>query len=231
MDNTLKLGALLTPLYFRPPILWDRLSEIDIYIPEGVWFAISEAEALNGGNRFAIETESGWEIIAAADVTLVGEGRYRLKTVLRGLSNSDDYMMDVIAAGARVVALDSGIANLPIDADYIGQTLEIAVSSAGRSGVSAQIEYDAAHLRPLSVTHITAQSVGPETQLNWVPRNSDNAEAIDVAQVVDIEWPDGAIIASGTSAQIPVVMGSNVPVTLTPLDAIGGSGAPKTIWV
>jgi len=84
-------------------------------MPDGAWFAISELAALNGGNRFAIETGGGWEIIGAADITLVGDRTYRLKTLLRGLSNSDDNMMVVIAEGARVVALDEGLIDLPID--------------------------------------------------------------------------------------------------------------------
>ena len=231
LDTVLKLGALLTPLNYHPPTLWDRSSEIDIYMPDGAWFAISELEALNGGNHFAIETGGGWEIIGAAEVTLVGEGTYRLKTLLRGLSNSDDNMVPAIAAGARVVALDAGVADLPVDEDYIGQTLEIAVSSAGRSGVSAEIAYEAAHLTPLSLVHITAAAAGAATQLSWIPRNLDNAEAVDETAQVDIEWPDGAIIATGTTAQIPVTAGSNTPVTLTPIDPIGGSGTSKVIYV
>ena len=43
--SPVKIGALLTPLSYRPPTLWDRLSEIEIYMPEGVWFAVSEDKA------------------------------------------------------------------------------------------------------------------------------------------------------------------------------------------
>jgi hypothetical protein len=231
LTRPLKIGALLTPLAFQPPTLWDRQSEIDIYMPDGTWFAISELEALNGGNHFAVETAEGWEIIGAAVVALVGEGTYRLKTLLRGLSNSDDNMIDVIPAGARVVALDAGLVDLPIDVDFVGQTLDIAVSSGGRSGVSGQLAYEAAHLRPLSVAHISAEAVGAETQISWFLRNLDNADDVDASAQVDVEWPDGAILVTGTSALIPVEMGANIPVTLTPIHPIGGSGKAKTIWV
>jgi len=111
--SPVKIGATLTPLPYLPPTLWDRVSEFDIYMPNGVWFAVSEAETLAGANRFAVETEAGWEIIGAANVQLIAENTYRLKTLLRGLSNSDDLMISVIPSGARVVALDSGLANLP----------------------------------------------------------------------------------------------------------------------
>ena len=227
--SPVKIGALLTTLSYRPPTLWDRLSEIDIYMPSGVWFAVSEAETLAGANRFAIETETGWEIIGAADVTLIGPQSYRLKTLLRGLSNSDDMMMPVIAAGARILALDSGLADLPIDEDFIGQNVDIAVTAGGREGVSAEINYRAEHLRPLSVVHVKAQAIGAETEISWIPRNLDDSETIDPAAQVEITWSAGLITTSDTAARLPIASGSGISVTFTPIDPVGGAGVSKTI--
>ena len=229
--SPVKIGALLTPLSYRPPTLWDRLSEIEIYMPEGVWFAVSEDKAIAGANRFAIETETGWEIIGVADIRLIDAQSYRLKTLLRGLNNSDDMMMPVIPAGARIVALDTGLANLPIDEDFIGQDLEIAVTAGGRSGVAGQVNYRAAHLRPLSIVHLNSEAVGEETRLSWIPRNLNNAESPDPATQVEISWPGGAITTSESAAQLPITSGSGTLVTLTPIDPIGGAGAPKTILI
>ena len=150
-----KLGALLTNLPFAPPVLWDRRNSIEIYMPNGAGFSVSEQEVLNGKNRFAIKTEAGWEIIGAAEVTLIADETYHLNDLLRGLHNSDDMMMDEVAAGARVVVLDEGLSTLPINPDYIGEMIEISISAAGRSGVPAEHEYVAAHLRPLSVVHLS----------------------------------------------------------------------------
>ena len=230
-DTQLKIGALLSPLPYAPPILWDRQSVIEVYMPDGAWFAVSEGAAMTGGNCFAIETDAGWEILGAADITLVGEGTYRLKTLLRGLSNSDDMMMDIIPPGARVVALDAGVADLPVDEDFIGQSLEITATVAGRNGVSAEIDYRAADLIPLSVVHVTTKAMGNETEISWIPRNLGGAEAIDPTQQVDVEWPEGAMIVTGQTVQIPVEMGSDTPITLTPMDPVGGTGAAVTIYV
>jgi len=226
-----KIGALLTPLSYQPPVLWDRLSEIEIYMPDGIWFAVSEAETLAGANRFAIETEAGWEIIGAAEVSLVGAQTYRLKTLLRGLRNSDDAMIPIIPAGARVVALDAGVANLPIDEDFIGQELDIAVNAGGREGVAGQIDYRGAHLRPLSVVHLKSEAIGEEMELSWIPRNFDNAESVDPDAEVEISWAAERITVNGATARIPLASGSGTVVTLTPIDPIGGAGAPKTILV
>lgn len=226
-----RVGTLLSSLSYRPPTLWDRVSALDIYMPEGVWFAVSEAEVFSGVNRFAIETETGWEIIAAADITLIGEGTYRFKTLLRGLSNSDDYMMEEIPAGARIVALGVGVVSLEIDQDYEGQNIEVAISAAGRNGVSAEIAYGAAHLRPLFLSHIRSKTVGGETELSWIPRNLDESEDVDPALQVEIRWSEGVKTVSGTTANIPVLGGEGVSVTLSPIDLDGRYGPPKTILV
>ena len=155
LSAPIKLGALLTNLPFAPPVLWDRSNSIDVYMPNGAGFSVSEQEVLNGKNRFAIETEAGWEVIGATDVTLIADQTYRLSGLLRGLNNSDDMMMDDVAVGARVVVLDEGLATLPINSDYIGENIEMAISAAGRSGVAAEYQYVAAHLRPLSVAHLS----------------------------------------------------------------------------
>lgn len=227
----LKLGALLTNLPFQTATLWDRRSEIDIYMPEGAGFSVSETDVLNGANRFAIETELGWEVIAAANVTLIGDETYRLKMLLRGLNRSDDGMVERISAGARVVKLDSGLATLPIDPDFIGGKLEIAVTAAGKIGVPAAQPYSAAHLRPLSLVHLKSQALGSETRLSWIPRILDTSDVVDLSAQIEIRWAGGRLIASGTEAVVPVESDSNTLMTLTPLDPIGGAGAPKTILI
>ena len=226
-----KLGALLTNLPFAPPVLWDRRNSIEIYMPNGAGFSVSEQEVLNGKNRFAIKTEAGWEIIGAAEVTLIGDETYHLNDLLRGLHNSDDMMMDEVAAGARVVVLDEGLSTLPINPDYIGEMIEISISAAGRSGVPAEHEYVAAHLRPLSVVHLSSKPVGEMTELSWVPRNLDGSDAVNPLAEFEISWPDGVNLTSGTSALLPIASGSMTLVSIRSSDSLGGFGVPKTIRV
>ena len=231
LSAPVKIGALLTNLPFAPPVLWDRINNIEIYMPNGAGFSVAEQEVLNGKNRFAIETEVGWEIIGAAEVTLIAEETYHLSDLLRGLNNSDDMMMDEVAAGARVVVLNEGLATLPINLDYLGENIELGISAAGRSGVSAEHEYVAAHLRPLSVAHLSSKPVGDMTELRWVPRNLDGADEVDPQAEFEISWPDGEIRTAGTSALLPINPGSIDLVSIRPSDPVGGFGAAKTIRV
>ena len=229
--SPVRIGALLTDLHSAPVTLWDRSSVIDVYMPDGAGFSVSELDVLNGQNRFAVETEAGWEIIGAASVTLIGDQIFRLKGLLRGLNNSDDMMMKTVPVGARVVALGAGLSTLQIHPDYIGQGLEIMVSANGRSGVPAEHSYEAAHLRPLSVVHVKSRSIGETTEIIWIPRNLDGADEIDVSAQFELTWPDGGMTVSGRSAVLPVAAGSETEITIRPLDPIGGYGAAKTILI
>jgi len=231
LNTPVKIGALLTDLSFRAATHWDHKSQIEIYMPEGAGFSVPEIDVLNGANRFAIETSQGWEVIAAANVSLISEQTYRLHTLLRGLNNSDDMMIGVILAGARIIKLDSGLGTLRIDEDFIGEVLDISVSSVGRAGVSASHQYRAVHLRPLSVVHVQATPLGEQTQLNWIPRNLDNSDKIEPDSQVQITWPDGDLTVNGTQAVLPIQSGSNTPVTITPMDPIGGEGTSKVIYI
>jgi len=231
LSAPIKLGALLTNLPFAPPVLWDRVNSIEIYMPNGAGFSLSEQEVLNGKNRFAIETEAGWEIIGAAGVTLIGDDTFYLNDLLRGLSNSDDMMMEEVAAGARVVALAEGLTTLPINPDYIGELIEISISAAGRSGVPAEQQYEAVHLRPLSAAHLSSKPVGDMTELSWVPRNLDGADEVNPQAEFQISWPEGVVLTAGTSAILPITSGAMTLVSIRPIDPVGGFGVPKTIRV
>ena len=222
---------MLTNLPFAPPVLWDRVNSIEIYMPNGAGFSLSEQEVLNGKNRFAIETEAGWEIIGAAGVTLIGDDTFYLNDLLRGLSNSDDMMMEEVAAGARVVALAEGLTTLPINPDYIGELIEISISAAGRSGVPAEQQYEAVHLRPLSAAHLSSKPVGDMTELSWVPRNLDGADEVNPQAEFQISWPEGVVLTAGTSTILPITSGAMTLVSIRPIDPVGGFGVPKTIRV
>jgi len=231
LNTPIKIGALLTDLSIQPATQWDRQSHIEIYMPYGAGFSVPELDVLNGANRFALETSQGWEVIAAANITLIGEQTYRLHTLLRGLNNSDDMMVEVIPAGARIVKLDNGLGTLRVDDDFIGEILDISVSSAGRAGVSAMHQYRATHLRPLSVVHVQVTRLGEQTQLNWISRNLDNSDKIDPDAQVKIGWPGGELLVLGTQVLLPIRSGANTPVTITPINAIGGEGASQVIYI
>ena len=164
-------------------------------------------------------------------MTLIGDQTYRLSQMLRGLHNSDDMMMDVVRSGARVVILDAGLTRLDIDTDFIEQAVEIDVSAAGRSGVAAEHIYAAAHLRPLSIAHLSAEPTGDGVKLSWIPRNIDGSDGLNTSAQFEISWPEGSRVTSEISEILPISPGSGTEITIRAFDPIGGFGRGATIRV
>jgi len=134
---------------------------------------MTEAEVLSGKNRFAIETERGWEVIGAANVTLIGNQTYRVSQMLRD------------------------------------------VSAAGRSGVAAEHIYSAAHLRPLSIAHLSAEPVEEGVKISWIPRNIDGNDALDPSAQFEINWPNGRRLTPEISEILPILPGSGTEISTT----------------
>ena len=97
--------------------------------------------------------------------------------------------------------------------------------------MAAEHRYSAAHLRPLSIVHISAEAVGNETKISWIPRKLDGSDDVDPSAQVEISWPGGVELATGTSARLPIAAGSDTLVSFRPTDPVGGDGLVKTILV
>ena len=70
--SPVRVGALTSDLPRGPIGVWDCVTELEIWLPGAQLVARPAVDILAGGNRFAIETSLGWEIIAAADIVLTG---------------------------------------------------------------------------------------------------------------------------------------------------------------
>ena len=99
------VGHTLTELPVGPVGRWDRGTYLDIELAGGAVAAEPALSVLAGGNRLAIATNGGWEIVQFARAELIGARRYRLTHMLRGQFGSDDDMAAILAVGAPVVLL------------------------------------------------------------------------------------------------------------------------------
>lgn len=169
LDAPLRLGATLTDLFRRTPVRIDRVSRIDVFIPGLLINALEDEVFLAGGNRFAVETSKGWEIIAVRDVELIASNRYRLSHLLRGLDGSDAMMADIVQSGARLLWLGSGVETLSLSDDWRGTEIEIEGSSAMREARTAEIVWNDTAGRPLSPVHPRWDG----NVLSWIGRDRD----------------------------------------------------------
>lgn len=171
----LRLGALLTDIPPGPSVYFDRAAEFEILMAGGGLSRKTEDAVLSGANRFAVETPQGWDILQAANITLIGANRYRFDTILRGVG-SEGCSREGVPAGARIVWLDAGVQTLDINPDFIGETVSLKAIANGRQSDPTELEYTASHLKPLSPVHLTAKRDDGALVLNWIRRGRVDAD-------------------------------------------------------
>jgi hypothetical protein len=117
------VGRTLTPL--APGPLWRRetTSSLEIVLSSGSLSAVDDDTALAGGNLLAVKGEDlRWEIFSAAHAELIGEKRYRVSRLLRGLAGSEAEAARTVPAGALVVRLDEAVVPLTGGLEDLGRT-------------------------------------------------------------------------------------------------------------
>lgn len=174
--NTLHIGALLTDIPAGPVAVVDRRAEFDIYFDQLALSSRSESDMLNGANRFAVETEEGWDIIQMADITLIGVGQYRCRTLLRGVG-SEGYSRHGVSAGARLIWLKTGIQTLDLSPELIGENVTLQSEAEGREGRAVDFVYQGQSFKPLSPVHLRAEDNGTALKLTWIRRGRVEAES------------------------------------------------------
>lgn len=168
LDQGVQIGVLETPLLKGPIGRWDYANEFSIRFLGSELNSVSKEALLGGANRFALQTPTGWEVLQARDIELIGEKTYQLKTLLRGLSGSNTEMTDHVETGARLVKLDTTLKALNIANDLIGSDLQFDVQTAKRAVSFQSFFYKALHLRPLAPVHGRMKAEGAQTYLSWI---------------------------------------------------------------
>ncbi len=165
------VGSLATELRRGPIGRIDCAASLDIFLMDGILSSVTYEELLSGANHFAVETDLGWEIIAAQNAVLIGPRKYRLSHLLRGLAGSDAEMVNNIPARASIILLsgprgleggprggfdnepDGGLGRIALPNDLIGAELMLQAFSAGRESRAQPVRYEGRHLRPFSPVH------------------------------------------------------------------------------
>ncbi len=216
-ETEARIGALLSNLPSGPVGRWDMANIIDVFLPNTALSSLSAEAIYDGGNRFALETATGWEIFQAANAELTAPSTYSLSRLLRGQNGSDADMQDVIPSGARIVWLGAGWQDLPVSAGLIGETVPLSAMAAGRESDTLHHLYEAAHLRPLSPVHPKITQENGQTTISWTRRTrigGDSWAGLDVPLGEEEEryrlqfWVEGAVIAEYETIEPTIVLNS-----------------------
>ncbi|KQT78584.1 glycoside hydrolase/phage tail family protein [Methylobacterium sp. Leaf466] len=214
VDYPACLGETLGVLPPGPLWRFDRHAVLEVTLRHaGALSAIAEEAAMAGGNLFALRGPDGAiEILAAAGVALVGQGRYRLTRLLRGLAGSEAQAARPLAAGSLIVRLDDGaVVPLVERLDEAGRPFRYRIGPAARdpadpSFVEATATAGLGALRPLAPVHLRARRTPQGVRLTWLRRARRDADAWEPAEipfdepgesyVVDLHGPEGTLLRS-----------------------------------
>ena len=217
LDLPAIIGLTTSELAAGPLWRFDPKAVVDIEISSGTVSAIDDEAALAGGNLFAVRgTDGRFEILSAARAELVGERRYRLSRLLRGLSGSEAEAARTVPAGALIVRLDEAVAPLASDLRDLGQTWRYRVGPALLDHADpAFVEFTATvgrdALRPLSPVRVTATRMPDHVTISWLRRSRVDGDAWE-----PIEIPLGESVER---YEIDILEGGNVLRTLHATDA------------
>lgn len=181
------IGTLSSSLMRGPIGRMDYANRLDIVLMDGTLSSVDELALLSGANHFAVQTDLGWEILAAQEAVLIGPRTYRLSNLLRGLAGSDADMVDVITPEASIVLLSGargiggGIDRLALPNDVIGTDVSLQAFTARRESREDVVLYNARHLRPFAPVHGRYDSKA--RRLSWIRRgriDSDRWTGLDI---------------------------------------------------
>ncbi|NMA98107.1 MAG: hypothetical protein GX970_08355 [Phyllobacteriaceae bacterium] len=175
------IGRLVSPFVVGPEAVWDR-GAFEIVLSSGHLADGEELAVLGGGNRVAVETDTGWEVIGFAEAELISAKTYRLTRLLRGLEGT---VPGAAASGARVMVLGSGTSVMSLEAHHLGESraLKVYAGSADTSGQDLLIETGLEPALPLAPVHLRARLMDDgDIRLSWLRRSRADGDGWGVVE-------------------------------------------------
>lgn len=184
-----RIGKLLTPLAPGPVWRWDLLNQFELEMSGQALSARGETDALAAKPALAIETINGqWEIISYQNAVLIGENKYRISRLLRGLGGTENLAQLTAPQGRVVVCLDDAIEPLASGSDHLGETWAWRIVPAGlevsdTSAVELIAPIGGHALKPLAPVHLEARRSADGIGLSWFRRARENGDSWGVAEI------------------------------------------------
>lgn len=172
------LGVTQTPLVAATHGVYDWGNELEVVMSSGTLESRDELLVLEGANAMAIETgDDKWEIIQFLNAELIAADTYRLTGLLRGQLGTEDNIRNSLAAGARVVLLDSSrLGQLTASSVDLGREFYLLYGPSTKANTDATYiqetyKFKGRALRPYSVVHLKAEENGSDIDITWVRRS------------------------------------------------------------
>lgn len=191
LDRPATIGTLMAPLGAGRLWLFDRTNAMEVELVRGTLSSVGDLALFDGANMAAVGSmDGGWEVIQFRAADLVGDRRYRLTGLLRGLGGSERFAASGHSSGADFVLLDGSVQRLPIARDQTGRpmTLRVGDATAGLGDpelVELIMTPAAVGLMPLSPVHLKARrdAASGDILIGWTRRTRLDGDDFDAREV------------------------------------------------
>ena len=214
-----RMGELVADLHSGPTSRFDLGNAVYLELLSGTLESVTDLRLFGGENALGVAQPSGgWEILQFGDAELLAPGRYRLSRLLRGQRGTDADMAPMVPAGARVVVLDTALAQLAVAEADLGLPWNWRVGPATRpvsddSYTALTFTPTAMGLRPFSPVHVEQPwrwaRVPGDLTIRWTRRDralaADNWNAVEVpmseaSEAWQVDILDGALVKRSLTA-------------------------------
>lgn len=189
------IGRAGTPLAAGRLEMIDKAGVLAVSLISGELSSVTEAAMLGGSNHFAYGVHGRWEIIAAQNCTLQGDGSYVLTDLLRGRFGSE-YACASHVAGDSVVLLDSNTLS------FVTANLNTIGASRTYRGITAGKDMSTDSDKAFTYTGVNLECLAP-VYLNGNRHPSTNDWSLDWIRRTRVggEWRDYVDATMGETAQ------------------------------
>ena len=184
------MGESLSDFAKGPVNLFDRANHLDIEIFSGSLLSVEELDLFSGANSFAIQTMDGdWEVFQAQTIELIGTRQYRLSKLLRGQLGTQGAMVDLLAAGAPIVYLSEGIAQVDMSLSDVNKPYYWRYGPSGEAVGSdrfttEQHAFKGRGLVPYSPAHARWKvDANSDHVITWIRRTRIDGDSWDLYRI------------------------------------------------
>ena len=183
------VGETLNSLAPGPVARIDRGAALLVKVRGGALASVTERQMLAGANIAALCGDDGaWEIFSFAGAELVGEGEYRLTSLLRGLGGETHLARRKLGVGAQFVLLDGAIVPLVAGLSRLGVENAWRVGPADRDHAdAASVTFGSAAtsktLAPYAPARVRARRTAEGVTFSIIRRSRREADGWDLIEI------------------------------------------------
>lgn len=167
LPSELTGGYAETALANGSSAVWDLTNTVDVEVRSGTLASATEAQVLAGTNWAAL----GNEIIAFQTATSLGDGRYRLSRLLRGLRNTEDAMSTHAVQDLFVMLSGLQFSSQSYASLGLRYAKAVAMSGVEADAEAASRTLTGRTVKPFAPCHVRAvRNSSNDATITWVRR-------------------------------------------------------------